>query len=365
MSSCTPDTSSTLSSQGHRGGDLDSTQRKLLFHHENVVQAFDGYDTLYRDAILKAKASARTAKRAAETADRLREAESSLKEYLGKLSKQHMRRMLLPRSMRSKVDKTETELRSVAQESVEAERAASLAQKKALADMNSCMRLREDARKLRDSERTRREILDGLFDGLHIGSPLENEVESERDALVHATNRKKDLLTAQRQAYQLLASALVDVKRARKEMWDARITNTVDIFNGGGVGFIAGVQSRMRFNTATEKSKEAATKIAHAVALSPQLSVRKLIKAKSIEKMSNMTDIFFDGFMTDLLARMAIDKAEEALENLEEECGASIAMQKKIVAQAREDYAACSGELEKVSKELVRIRVDLIHEVLV
>ncbi|KAI0559828.1 serine/threonine-protein kinase MRCK alpha isoform X1 [Gracilaria domingensis] len=364
-SSWSPDTSQSLSSPSPRPLDLDDTQRKLYLHHEHVVNEYNGSDTLYRDAVLLAKASARSAKHATETADRLRRTEKSVKENLEQLNKQHMRKVLLPRTMREKIHKVQMELEGVTQEFTDAERVANSAQRKALADMKSCIRLREGAHKLRESERTRRQILDGLFDGLHIGSPEENRVESERDALVLATNRKKDSLTAQRQAYQLLASALVDVKQAKKELWDARIKNTVDMFNGGGVGFVAGMQSRIRFNAASEKSKEAATKIGQVVALNPKLPVRKVLKSKSKEKTSlGLGELFFDGIVTDMLARMAIDKAEEAIERLEEECEASITLQKATVAQLREEYAASAAELEGISKELVRIRVELIHDAL-
>ncbi|PXF43193.1 hypothetical protein BWQ96_07068 [Gracilariopsis chorda] len=357
-----PDTASSLSSQPTTPHG-EKTGRNLYLHHESVVNALQGSDTLYQDAVARAKKSAKNAKHATDTADRIRATEESLSDYLDQLEKQHVRKMLLRRKMRQKLSSVQSQLDSASQNCADADREAVHAQRQALQDMETCKRLRGDAKKLHKSERMRRQLLDKMFDGLQAGSLQENLVEEERDALVLVTNRKKDSLTAQRQAYQLLTSALVEVGNARKDLWDARITNTVDLFNGGAIGMMAGMQSQIRFKAARTKVQCALSKLEQAVVLNPKLPLRKTLNARSKDKMSlGMTDIFFDGVTTDLMARLAIDKAEAVVESVEESLVKSIAMQKKHVAQLREDYSSSSSELERTSKELVRIRAELIHE---
>lgn len=357
-----PDTASSLSSQPVTKPD-GHTRRDLYLHHESVVNSLQGSDTLYQDAVTRAKKSAKNAKHATDTADRIRATEKTLSDYLDQLEKQHVRKMLLPRKMRRKLSSVQSQLETVSQNCADADREAVHAQRQALQDMETCKRLRGDAKKLHKSERTRRQLLDKMFDGLQAGSVQENIVEEKRDALMLVTNRKKDSLTAQRQAYQLLTSALAEVGNAKKDLWDARITNTVDLFNGGTIGIMAGMQSQIRFKAARTKVQYALSKLQQAVVLNPKLPLRKALNARGKEKMTlEMTDIFFDGVATDIMTRLAIDKAEAVVEGVEESLVDSIATQKKHVAHLREEYQSCSSELERTSKELVRIRAELIHE---
>lgn len=212
----------------------------------------------------------------------------------------------------------------------------------------------------RQSERTRRAILEKAYGGQDAGSPVENLIETERDRLAEATDRAKDKLNTQKQALSLLKQAGSDLIKARQDLHDAQVTNTVDLFSSSAIGFVAGISSQYHVKMAGNLARNAGKKIQRAVELNDELPIRKLATVNDSAALA-FTDIFLDGVVTDLLIRITIQKSVRSIDTVLTTLKESIEVQIRTVEELEGHVSRYSSDLKRTSDDLVRVRAELIH----
>lgn len=341
---------------------VNTARRTLYLHHEAVVESLAGKDDQFRQAAAQAVTSARTAQRAEHALSKIHDAKTQLTQQLEQFQSRKFRNKLFKKKAATTQGKLQTNIQAVSEDAAVAQKHAKMTQHTADADAKHCEELRPDAETLIASEKERRHILEDVFGGMDVGSPTENSIESERNRLAKVTDRAKDKLSTQKQAYLLLRQAAVELSNARKNLWDAQLTNTVDIFAGGGVGFVAGLGSQYNINQAAKQAQNAGQKIQAAVELNPRLPIRKLAKVQN-GVVIGFADIFLDGFVTDLLIRYTIEKAVKSVEAVTEALKESLEIQKSIVVKLDGRVRSYSDDLKRTSEDLVRVRADLLHSI--
>lgn len=341
---------------------VNTARRKLYLHHEAVVESLAGKDEQFRQAATQAVTSARTAQQAEQTLGKIHDTETQLTQQLELFQSRKLRNKLFKKKAATTQERFQTNLQVVSEDAAAAKKHVKKAQEIAAANARHCEELRPDAETLFASEKERRHILEDVFGGMDAGSPAENSIESERDRLAKVTNRAKDKLSTHKQTYLLLKQAAVELSNARKNLSDAQITNTVDIFAGGGVGFLAGLGSQYNINMAAKQAQSGGQRIQAAVELNPRLPIRKLAKVQNGVALG-FADIFLDGFVTDLLIRYTIEKAVKSVDTVMEALKESLEIQKRIVVKLDGRVRSYSDDLKRTSEDLVRVRADLLHSI--
>lgn len=352
-----PESTSTLSFTPR----LDEHSKKLYLRHENIAKVLAGKDAQYVNALQQARNSAKDAKKAVEIVTQISHTEKKLTEQIEHLESKKLKKRLFPNKTNEKITKLRNNLEAVVEEAALAKKAASQVKKQARAHAKVRDRLRADAEKLQHSESTRRAILETVYGGRESGSVEENNIETERDRLVLVTDQAKDSLSVHMQALNLLNSGYEELRKARRLLHDAQVTNTLDLFNGGGFGFVAGITTQYTFQEAAKTARAAGKQIEEAIILNPQLPIAKLAKQHH-RVFIGLADIFLDGIVTDLVVRMAVEKAVKSVNDAMKSTEDSILYQQQVVNVAKGDFTRFSSELERTSDELTRVRADLLHE---
>lgn len=336
--------------------------RNLYLHHTTVVAELAGKDEQFKQANARAHNSARTAKQAKQTLAKIRETESQLTTQLDVLKKRKLRNKLFPKKAAAETVKLQQSLEAVSEDAAVAKHDAMKAREVAKADAEFCRTLKGDADLLQASEKERRDILEGVFGG-DVGSVAENRIETERDRLLAVTGKAKDKLTAQKHIYGLLKQAAVELSNARKSLFDAQLTNTVDLFSGGGIGFVAGINTQYRINEAMEMARSAGHKLEEVMVLSPRLPVTRAAKVNGGVVLA-FADVVLDGFLTDLLIRATIEKSVKSVEHVLEAVGESLEAQKAVVERLNGRVRGYSDDLKRTSDELTKVRADLLQDMI-
>lgn len=339
---------------------VSTARRKLYLHHEAVADSLRGKDDQFRQAAARALHSSHAVARAQKQLHAIRQTESHLDAQLRREHARKLRNKLFKNRAAALTSSLESKLTAVSGDAAVAAKAVKQAKHVAATDTNRCDALRGDAETLVAAERERRHILEDAFGGMGAGSPVENSIETERDRLAVVTHREKDKLSSQKHAYHLLKQAGVELSAAKKSLYDAQLTNTVDIFAGGGVGFVAGLGSQYNINEAAKQAQSAGRKIQLAVQMNPRLPINKLAKVQN-GAVLGFADIFLDGFVTDLIIRYTIEKAAKSVDAVLEALKESLAVQKSIVRKLDGRVRSYSDDLKRTSEDLVRVRAELLH----
>lgn len=341
---------------------VNTARRKLYLHHEAVVESLQGKDDLFRQAAARALASSQAAQRAEQNLAKIRGAETQLNDQLAQFQARKLRNKVFKKKAAVTQEKLSKNIQAVSEDAAAVTKVVKKTKQTAAIDAKHCDDLRGDAETLVASEKERRHILEDVFGGMDAGSSVENSIETERDRLAMVTGRAKDKLSSQKQAYLLLKQAAIDLSNARKSLFEAQLTNTVDIFAGGGIGFVAGLGSQYNINQAAKLAQIAGQKIQAAVEMNPKLPIRKLAKVQNGVALG-FADIFLDGFVTDLIIRYTIEKAVKSVDTVLEALKESLDIQKRIVQKLDGRVRSFSDDLKRTSEDLVRVRAELLHKI--
>lgn len=342
---------------------VNTQRRNLYLHHITVISELAGKDQQFEKATARAVASARQAKNAREKLSKIRETESELSSQLEMLRKRKLRNKLFPKKSAEQASTLERGLTAVSEDAHDAKQSATRAREAAKADAVHCRELRADAEMLKKAEMERNNILEDVFGG-EAGNEKENTTEMERNRLVAVTTRAQDKLATQKSVYVLLQQAGCELVTAKRSLADAQMSNTVDIFSGGGIGFIAGIGTQVKVNEAAKLARTAGVKIQRAVEINPKLPVSKLAKVQDGVVLA-FADIVLDGFITDLIVRMTIEKAVRSVDSVLDAVKRSLEHQQSVVQHLNARYENYSDDLKRTSDELVRVRANLLQAIIV
>lgn len=294
---------------------------------------------------------------------KIRETESELSSQLEMLRKRKLRNKLFPKKTAEHMSTLERNLAAVNEDAADAKQNVKRAREAAKVDAVHCKELRSDAETLKKAEKERNDILEDVFGG-EAGNETENMTEMERNRLAAVTSKAQDKLTVQMNVYALLQQAGGELVAAKKHLADAQVSNTVDIFSGGGIGFIAGIGTQVKINEAAKLAKAAGAKIQQAVDINPKLPLSKLAKVQGGAVLA-FADIVLDGLITDLIVRMTIEKALRSVSTVLDAVKQSLEYQRSIVQRLNACFKNYSDDLKRTSDELVRVRANLLQAIIV
>lgn len=342
---------------------VNTHRRKLYLQSTTVVSELAGKDQQFKEAATRAITSARQAKSAKENLSKIRETESELSSKLETLRKRKLRNKLFPKKAAEKTSVLERNLVAVSEDAAVAKQHATRTREAAKADAVQCSELKAVADLLKKAEKDRMEVLEDVFGG-EAGNKTENMIEMERDRLVEITSKTQDKLATQQNVYKLLQQAGLELVTAKRNLNDAQIANTVDIFSGGGIGFIAGIGSQVKINEAAKLVRAAGAKIQQALQINPKLPISKLAKVQDGVVLA-FADIVLDGFITDLLVRMTIEKSLRSVETVIEAVKQSLDCQKSVILRLDDRFKNYSVDLQRTSEELVSVRANLFQNIII
>lgn len=341
---------------------VNTARREQYLHHSSIVSQLDGKDAAFRAAAARAMSSAKEVKDAKKALVHIAKVEKDLNEQLELLNKKTLRKKLFKNKQAQQTHRLEQSILAVAEDKQTATAALNKTKQVAKEDAKFCATLEKEAIKLRESQTVRNDILETYFKG-QMGNEEENRIEEERDRLKLVTGKVKGKLEKEKTCYGLLRQAMIELGQARKFLMDAQMTNTVDLFTGGGIGLVAGLGSQWNIGQAGEKAKSAGEKITRAAKMNTKLPIGKLAKVED-GAILMFTDIVLDGFITDLIVRMTIEKSVKSIDQVANVVKHSLDIQRNVIAKLEGRVRSYSDDLQRTSKELTRVRDDLLREII-
>ena len=341
---------------------LDQTQRhefkEQYLHHQSIAKTLAGKDLLYNSALERAEHSTKCAKRAFSRLATIRQAEKLIEKQLKLLQAKRMRKFFFPNRTHQQIRKLGAHLKALSEDRSDAKREAIKAKAKARTDANARDELKSDAKLLKEAREKRLSILESVFGGPGVGTDEENRIESKRDNLTLLVSRERDTLLKQKNVLTLLEDASELLTGAKTLLYDAKVSNSIDMFSSGSISIMASVRAQCRFKEAATAAREAGRKIESAVELNDDLAVTELTFSNESVVLT-LADIFYDDIVTDMAVRVTIEKAAKFVDEVKEKLDESIQAQQSRVTDLSNSVEQCSSDLEQTSEKLVQIREKL------
>lgn len=218
-----------------------------------------------------------------------------------------------------------------------------------------------------DEERKR--LLAQGFEG-RAGDLLENQWEWERNNVRSQHQKAAEEAAKQQRAFDHLQKSREDMKKVIGTLKQAQGANTIDMLTGnrGGPGLgggglasgMAGMKTNQNMRQAKGMTEMVQKEFEKAVEINPSIP-QATIAVKGLRSFMAVTNVIFDGLLTDVMVRSKIRGALQSADTVMSEINAACSFQQDVRTRAITEAEMLNQRLQQAEKNLERERSRLMY----